>query len=80
MKSLIDVSLYACFYAINFAHRLLRVVLPYGISRDVIQTIPWGSPSPYPARSLHLGRTFRKSVSIYRRSTSGVCLKFMGCL
>ena len=36
MKSLIVVSLHACFYANNFAHRPPRVALPYGISRDVI--------------------------------------------
>ena len=36
MKSLIVVSLHACFYANNFAHRPHRVALPYGISRDVI--------------------------------------------
>ena len=41
-------------------------VIPYGISRNVIQAIPWGSPPQYPARSLHLRHLFRKSVSIYK--------------
>lgn len=41
-------------------------VIPYGISRDVIQAIPWGSPPQYSARSLHLWHLFRKSVSIYK--------------
>ena len=80
MKSLIVVSLHACFYANNFPHKTPEGCTPLWQIQGCDPNNSLGKPAPHPARNLHLRGSFRKSVSIYPRSTPGFCLKFMGCL
>ena len=52
MKSLIVVSLHACFYAKNFAHRPPRVALPKWHFQGCDLNNSLGKPAPIPSEKL----------------------------